>query len=67
MGFANNKGADEPARLRRQISAFIISLMECIISRLATNEVSIFHLVSVAEQAGLNLTFSETSKTDFLA
>ena len=53
--------------MRSLISAFVIRLMESIISRLATGENSIFELVSVAEQAGLNLTLSETSKTGFVA
>ena len=35
-------------------------------SRLATSENSSFYLVSVAEQAGLNLTMLETSKTGFV-
>ena len=37
------------------------------ISRLPSSEISILLLVSVAEQGGLNLTFSETPKTSFLA
>ena len=41
-GCANNKGADQPALLRRLISAFVLSLSESIISRLATREISIF-------------------------
>ena len=53
-GFANNKGADH---LRSLISTFIIRFLESIICKLATDENSIFQLVSVAEQAGLNLTF----------
>ena len=36
-GFANNKGADQPAHLRRLISAFVIGLMESIISQLASS------------------------------
>ena len=52
---ANNKGADQPAHLRKLISSFIILLLESIISRLAMSELSIFELVSVAGQAGLNL------------
>ena len=40
------------------------SLLESIISKLATN--FIFYLVSVAEEAGLGKTWSETPKTDFL-
>ena len=66
-GFANNKGADQPAHPRSLISAFVFRLLESIIFRLATSKLSIFYLVSVAEQAGLNLTFSETPKTGFLA
>ena len=57
---ANTKGANQPAHPRSLISAFDISLLESIISRLATGKISIFQLVSVAEQAGLNLTLSET-------
>ena len=66
-GFANNKGADKPAHPLSLISTFVIRLLESSISRLATSKLSIFLLVSVAEQAGLNLTLSETPKTSFLA
>ena len=52
--FANNKGADQPAHRSSLISAFVISLLESIISRLATSEIS--KLVPVPEQAGLNTT-----------
>ena len=41
-GFANNKGADQSAHPCSLISAFVICLLESIISRLATGEVSIF-------------------------
>ena len=41
-GFANNKGADQSAHPRRLISAFVIRLLERIISKLATSEISIF-------------------------
>ena len=60
-----NKGADQTAHPRSLISAFIICLLEGIISKLATSKVSI--LVSVAEEIGLNLTFSENPKTCFVA
>ena len=66
-GFASNKGADQPAHPHRLIRAFVIGLFESIISNLAASEILIFLLVSVAEQAGLNLIFSELPKTDFLA
>ena len=65
--FANNKGADQPAHLRSLISAFVIRLLERIISKHATSKFSIFSLVSVAEETGLSLTLSETQKTGFLA
>ena len=48
---ANSKGAV----LRGPICAFVIHLLESIISELASSEILIFQLVSVAEQAGLNL------------
>ena len=51
------QSADQPAHPCRLIKAFVIPLLESIISRLARREISIFQLVSVAEQAGLNLTF----------
>ena len=59
----NNKGADQPVHPRRLISAFVIPFLERIISKLATSKSSIFLLVSIAEQSGLNLTLSETQKT----
>ena len=65
--FANNTGADQPAHPRRLISAFVIRILESIIYGLATGQISSFKLVFVAEQAGLNLTSSETPKTGFLA
>ena len=64
--FAKNEGADQPAHLRRLISTFVFRLLESIISILATSENSTFLLVSVAEQAGLKLTLSETPKSGFL-
>ena len=63
----NNTGADQPAHPRSLISAFVIRFLESIISKLATSEISIFYLVSVGEETGLNLAKSETQKTGFLA
>ena len=40
-GFANNKGADQPAHTRRLISAFVIRLLVSIISKLASSEIAI--------------------------
>ena len=39
--FANSKGADQTALRRSLISAFVIRLLESIISKLATGEISI--------------------------
>ena len=66
-GFANNTGADQSAHPRSQISAFVIRFLESIVRKLASGEISLFQLVSVAEEAGLNLALSETPKTGFLA
>ena len=41
-GFENNTVADQPAHLHSLISAFVISFLESIISRLAMREISIF-------------------------
>ena len=55
---ANSKGADR----RGPICAFVIRLLESIISEFASSEILIFQLVAVAEQADLNL-----NKTLFVA
>ena len=62
-GFANKKGADQPARPRSLISTFDIRFFERNISKLATGEMSSFYLVSVAEES---LDLSETPKTGFV-
>ena len=49
------------------ISAFVIRLLESVISKLATSKFLSFQLVFVAEEIGLSLTFSETPKTGFVA
>ena len=64
-GFANNKGADQPGHLCSLISAFVIYFLENI-SKLARSKISIFQLVSVAEQAGLGMVLEETPKICFL-
>ena len=63
--FGNNRGADQPAHLRNLTSTFVVPLLESIISRLAMSK--IFKLTSVAEETGLSLALSETSKTSFVA
>ena len=41
-GVANNTGADQPAHTRSLISAFVIRVLESIICKLATGEISVF-------------------------
>ena len=66
LPYANNKGADQPAHLRSLISAFVVRYLDSIIPILAKSKISRLQLVSVVEQAGLSLTWSETPKTGFL-
>ena len=42
LNIVNNKGADQPGHPRSLIRAFVIRLLESIISRLATSKISIF-------------------------
>ena len=65
--FANNQGADQPAHSRSLISAFVIRLLESIISKLGTRKFSIFQLVSVDEETGLRIVLSKTPKSGFVA
>ena len=62
----NNKGADQTAHMHSLISAFVVHSLESIISKLATSDISIYKLVSVAEQASFSLTWQETLETVFL-
>ena len=42
QGFVNNTGTDQTAHSHSLISAFVIRLLESIICKLATGEISIF-------------------------
>ena len=57
MPYVNNKGADQPAHLRSLISTFTVRCLDNMICILAISKVSRFSLASVAEQAGLNVTW----------
>ena len=50
MPYANNKGADQPARPRSLISAFVVRCLDSIIPLLAIAEISI--LASLISWAG---------------
>ena len=60
---ATNKGKDQPAHPCSLINAIVFHPIQSIISKLASCQISIFYLVSEAEQTGLSLTLSETPKT----
>ena len=57
--FANNTGADQPAHPRSLISTFVIRFLGSDICKLATSEISIFLLASVAKETGLKLALTE--------
>ena len=62
-GWQNRPGADQPVHSCSLINTFAINLLECIISRIVLNEISIVLLTSVAERVGLNLTLYDTLRT----
>ena len=62
---AKNKWADQSAHPLSLISAFVIHLLESILSRLTTCEILYFRLVYVTEQAGLNFSSLETPQDMF--
>ena len=64
---ASNTGAHQPAHSRSLISVYVICFLERIICKLAIGEISIFYLVSVAEETGLILALLESPKICFLA
>ena len=66
MQYANNKGADQPAHAHSLISTFVVHYLDSIIRLLDISEILRPWLVSLAEQASLSLTWSETPKTGFL-
>ena len=65
MPYANNKGADQPAHPRSLISIFVVRCLDRMICILAISKGSRFQLASVAEQAGLNLSWSKIPEDTF--
>ena len=59
---ANDRRADQPAHPRSLISAFVIRLLESIITKLAIREIPMIYLVYmyVADETALSLALSET-------
>ena len=66
MPYANNKGVDQPVHLCSLISTFVVHCLHSIIPLVSITKISSFYLASVAAQAGLCLTWSQTPKTGFL-
>ena len=66
LPYANNKGAGQPVHPHSLISTFVVRSLDSIIPVVAMYEISRLVLVSVAAQAGLNLTWLQTPKTGFL-
>ena len=64
--YANNKGADQPVHLCSLISAFVVHFLDSIMLLVSVSKISSLYLASVAVQAGLCLTWSQTLKTGFL-
>ena len=65
MSYANNKGADQPAHPRSLISACIVSYLDSVMSLVSVTKISSLMLYSVAKQASLSLTWSETPGDTF--
>ena len=65
MSYANNKGADQPAHPCSLISTFVVRCLYGIIPQFAIAAISKLRLVSVAEHAGLSLTWSQTIEDRF--
>ena len=57
---SNNKDADQPAHLRSLISTFVVRCRDSVMSLVSVTKISSLMLASVAEQASLSLTWSET-------
>ena len=65
MSYAKNTGANQPAHPHSLISTFVVRCLDSMICILAISKVSRFYLATIAEQAGLNLTWSKISEDTF--
>ena len=63
--YANNKSADQSAHPRSLISAFVVRCLDSVMSLVSVTKISSLMLASVAEQASLSLTWSETPEDTF--
>ena len=65
MSYANNKGADQPEHLHSLISTFVFLCLDSLVPTLAKYKISRLQLAAVAEQADLNLTWSQSPEGRF--
>ena len=65
MLYANDKGAGQPVHPRSLISAFVVRCLDSVVYLVFVNKLSSLLLASVAEEASLSLTWSETPKDTF--
>ena len=65
MSYAKNKGVDQPAHPHSLISAFVVCCLDSIMSLVSVTKISSLMLSSVAEQASLSVTWSETPEDMF--
>ena len=65
MSYYNNKVADQPAHPRSLISAIVVRCLDSEMSLVFVTKISSLMLASVAAQASLSLTWSETPEDTF--
>ena len=65
MSYAKKKGADQPSNPRSLISAFVVRYLDSVMSLVSVTKISNLMLASVAAQANLSLTWSETPEDIF--
>ena len=65
ISYANNKGAVQPAHPRSLISAFVVRCLDSVMSVVSVTKISRLLLASLAHQASLSLTWSETPEDTF--
>ena len=65
LPYANNKGADHRGHPRSLISTFVVRCLHSIIFLVSISEMSRLQLASVAEKAGLSLTWSQLRRQVF--
>ena len=65
MSYANSKDADQPAHPHSLISAIVVHCLDSVMSLVSVTKNLSLMLASVAEQASLNLTWSETPEDTF--